>query len=287
MAGAVSPGTQLCAGGRVVLASTLVTLSFGVPFARAQQGPIQDNSFLVEEAYNQDPGVVQHINAFSRYAKSGDWLYTFTQEWPLGGIKHQLSYTLPFQDLNSPLASAVGIGDVALNYRYQAVGSARTAVAFSPRLSVLVPTGQWKDGLGTGGVGLQLSLPLSWTWGNRLVTHWNAGLTHTFAAHGEDGDQAATNALSLGQSFVWLAARRVNLLLETVYAHSQDVVGRSSTDTSEALYVSPGIRWSFDFANGLQIVPGVAFPIGLGPSSGEHGFLLYLSFEHPFRKTKP
>ena len=28
--------------------------------------PIADNSFLIEEAYNQDPGVVQHISTFSR-----------------------------------------------------------------------------------------------------------------------------------------------------------------------------------------------------------------------------
>ena len=31
-------------------------------------GPIQDNSFLVEEAYNQEDGVVQHISFFERLA---------------------------------------------------------------------------------------------------------------------------------------------------------------------------------------------------------------------------
>ena len=56
---------------------------------------------------------------------------------------------------------------------------------------------------------------------------------------------------------------------------------------SEALHVSPATRWCYDFKNGLQIVPGVAFPIGVGPSKGDHAFLLYLSFEHPFRKAKP
>ena len=283
----MSSGIQLRAGGRVALASLLLALPAGAPFARGQEGPIQDNSFLIEEAYNQERGVVQHINAFSRYAKSGGWLYTFTQEWPLGGVKHQLSYTLPVQDVNSELAAAVGLGDVALNYRYQAVGDSDTKVAFAPRLSLLVPTGKWKEGLGSGGLGLQLNLPLSWVWTSRVVTHWNAGITHTFAAHAETGDKAATNALNLGQSFVWLAGRRVNLLLETVYVHSQDVVSQGSTDASGAFYVSPGIRWCYDFKNGLQIVPGVAFPIGVGPSSGDHAFLLYLSFEHPFRKTKP
>ncbi|MRR28995.1 transporter, partial [bacterium] len=31
----------------------------------------------------------------------------------------------------------------------------------------------------------------------------------------------------------------------------------------------------------LQVVPGIAFPIGFGPSKGEYGAFAYLSFEHP------
>src|SRR5205807_6402543 len=64
------------------------------------ESQIQDNSFLIEEAYNQDPGVVQHIQTFSRATRGGDWLYTFTQEWPVPGITHQLSYTLPLARVN-------------------------------------------------------------------------------------------------------------------------------------------------------------------------------------------
>ena len=45
--------------------------------------PIQDNSFLVEEAYNQEDGVVQHISTFERLTNSRDWVYTQTDEWPL------------------------------------------------------------------------------------------------------------------------------------------------------------------------------------------------------------
>jgi hypothetical protein len=37
------------------------------------------------------------------------------------------------------------------------------------------------------------------------------------------------------------------------------------------------------FASGLQIAPGVAVPIGVGPSRGERSLFVYLSFEHPFR----
>ena len=39
-----------------------------------------DNSFLVEEAFNQDPKVFQNIFGFMR--QSGDWQMVFTQEWP-------------------------------------------------------------------------------------------------------------------------------------------------------------------------------------------------------------
>ena len=60
-------------------------LCLGVARAAAAQdpGPIRDNSFLVEEAYNQDPGVVQHLQLFIWNWKSGGWAWTFTQEWPV------------------------------------------------------------------------------------------------------------------------------------------------------------------------------------------------------------
>lgn len=41
----------------VVCQSSLVTLFSADPPAKG----IQDNSFFVEEAYNQEPGIVQHI----------------------------------------------------------------------------------------------------------------------------------------------------------------------------------------------------------------------------------
>src|SRR5262249_32007190 len=51
---------------------------------------IEDNNFLVEEAYNQEFGVVQHIQNFQRYWNSKDWIYTFPQEWPVDASpRHQ------------------------------------------------------------------------------------------------------------------------------------------------------------------------------------------------------
>src|ERR1051325_5092878 len=64
---------------------------------------IEDNSFLIEEAYNQEPGVVQHIfNAtYVNDPKNRGWTFSFTQEWPVFGQEHQLSYTIPSSDRKS------------------------------------------------------------------------------------------------------------------------------------------------------------------------------------------
>src|SRR5262245_40083397 len=74
---------------------------------------ITDNSFFVEEAFNQEPGVVQNIFGVYRPG-DGSWSTGFTQEWPLRVHRHQFSYTLPFA--GSGLAS--GIGDVMIHYRF-------------------------------------------------------------------------------------------------------------------------------------------------------------------------
>lgn len=132
--------------------------------AAAQSNPpaatagIADNSFLLEEAYNQECGVVQHISSFARFAKD-DWLYSFTQEWPVPAQQHQFSVTIPLQSAND----ATGFGDVALNYRYQALEGSSGRMAFAPRLSMLVPTGSSSCGLGSGAAGVQMNLPVSLT----------------------------------------------------------------------------------------------------------------------------
>lgn len=247
--------------------------------------PIQDNSFLVEEGYNQEFGVVQHINTFTRNFSTHSWQYTFTQEWPVPGVKHQLSYTLAAtRDTSS--RDGAGLGDMAINYRYQMLGDGESKVAFAPRVSLLAPTGDSRAGHGAGGLGVQVNLPASIVINDHLVTHWNAGATFVPRAQNELGDRAATHGYNLGQSFVWLIHPRFNALLETTWAGAEQVTGRGQTQRVHDLLISPGVRWAYNFKNGLQIVPGVAVPLGVGPSSGEKGIFLYLSFEHPFRALR-
>src|SRR5207244_7880441 len=157
-----------------ICAAALVAVGPSGRPAVAQSRPIADNSFLIEEAYNQEPGVVQHISAWRRELRTAAWTFTFTQEWPVGTQTHQLSYTIPVQRTESP--STTGLGDAALNYRYQ-VRRADARVAIAPRVLMLVPTGDSTRGLGSGHVGAQLNVPVSVILVLSLVSHWMAGMT--------------------------------------------------------------------------------------------------------------
>jgi hypothetical protein len=243
-------------------------------------GQIQDNSFLIEEAYNQEYGVVQHIGNFAR-SSAGDWAFAFTQEWPLGGIRHQLSYTIPVQ---SSEATGTGLGDVALNYRYQLVGNPEAPTLVAPRFSLLLPTGDDKLERGTGGVSFQGNLPVTHVLTPRIVTHWNAGATVSPTANNPLGAKATTTSVNLGASVIWLLQPSFNLMLETLWLRTESVVGEGQTAGEEFLFLNPGVRWAFNLAGDLQIVPGVAYTIGLSPDSSEDALFLYLSFEHPFKR---
>ena len=86
---------------------------------------------------------------------------------------------------------------------------------------------------------------------------------------------------------MWLVRPRLNLLFEAVWGRTDQVDsgrGPGHTSATESLTLSPGVRLAFDLPSGLQIVPGLAVPIGVGPSSGDRGVFLYLSLEHPFRR---
>ena len=265
------------------------------PTKDGEEPSIQDNSFLVEEAYNQEFGVVQHIQEVQKLFESKDWVYSFTEEWPVDlplreqksqTEKHQLSYTLTATSLGAFPGAGGGLGDLFLNYRYQLIGNGDTRVAMAPRLSFIAPTGDARFGRGFGGVGWQISLPLSVVANRKLVTHWNAGATFVPNAKNELGDKAPVYGYNFGQSLIYLVRPRFNLMLETVFNSTQAVLSPGQTQRAHTIYISPGFRWAYNLKNGTQIVPGVAVPVGLGPTRGEVGVLFYFSIEHPYRRLK-
>ena len=126
------------AAGTLVLLLCLSSSARAQPAAPSVPPPaepfkIADNSFLVEEAFNQPAGVFQNI--FNAARNDGVWAGTFTQEWPVVSQAHQFSYTLAFTHGDTSSA----FGNTLLNYRYQAVmegpGRRRFAArhSFAPR----------------------------------------------------------------------------------------------------------------------------------------------------------
>ena len=248
-----------------------------------EPGPIQDNSFLVEEAYNQDPGIVQHIQQYQWTPSAGSWTYTLTQEWPVTGIAHQLSYTIPIAKVTDPSAGT-GLGDILINYRYQLVGDSDAAVALAPRLSILLPTGSARRGLGAGGAGVQLGVPLSVVLSSRFQINGNAGATWIPAAKNELGQRAGTFGYNFGASVIWRGSSRLDIMLEAIWLLVETPSGPGRVRAARASFISPGIRWAYNFSSGLQVVPGFAVPIGVGPIR-DRSVLFYLSLEHPFRRA--
>jgi len=257
-----------------VTAALLLLLGLSAPASAQAQVPfgILDNSFFVEEAFNQEPGIFQNIVGV-RLVGGGDWEAAFTQEWPLATQTHQFSFTLPSLAVNG----AAGIGDVLINYRWQATGEGDGVPAFSPRLSLILPTGSANKGLGNGGAGWQVNLPFSKQFGDAYL-HWNAGFTHMPRAE-VDGGEHNLFSPHVALSGIWQLQTMVNLMLESVVEWEEGVEGRR-----EAVYtLAPGLRTGWNAAD-AQTVVGIAFPVSFSGGSADAGVFGYFSYELPFSR---
>ena len=244
---------------------------------------IQDNSFFIEEAFNQEAGVVQHIfNATYFTSPQKDYVLTFTQEWPLFSQMHQLSATVPYAFLNSNTFN--GIGDILLNYRYQLSAPEQWATV-APRISVIFPVGSSSNGTGTGSAGLQINLPVSKQLSPSFIVHFNVGVTHLPNVKATDAVgkeiQRALTSYNIGSSIIWLAHTNINVLLEWVDNFTHDIDDKGNFVSATEVVVNPGLRCAIDM-NSLQIVPGIGIPISMSRGDTRVGTFLYLSFEHPF-----
>ena len=242
--------------------------------ANAQQMPfgILDNSFLVEEAFNQEPGIFQNIFGV-HLIDGGEWEAAFTQEWPLPTQIHQLSFTFSSLAVNG----TAGLGDVMINYRWQASTEEGSRPAFSPRLSLILPTGNASEGLGSGGAGWQVNLPFSKQFGDAYL-HWNAGFTHTPAAEFDNGERNVF-VPHAAMSGIWQVRPMVNLMLESILQWDQVFEAEARRDVIFTLV--PGMRTGWNAGNS-QIVLGIGIPTTFSDGAAEAGVFGYLSYELPF-----
>ncbi len=253
--------------------------------AKAQQfsEAIEDNSFFIEEAYNQEPRVVQHItNTMYMMNPDHEFTFTFTQEWPVTTETHQLSYMLSFLSLNSNLDR--GIGDVVINYRYQ-LATKENWAAVAPRLSVIIPTGKSDAGLGNGVFGIQGCIPASKRLSDQFIVHANVGGTILPGVKGTtSAGQEVKRTLGsfyLGVSGIWLARRHDNFFLESIYTIERSIDGNGEVQHDHTILLNPAYRHAIDIG-GLEIVPGIGFPVTISRASTDVGIFFYLSFEHPY-----
>src|SRR5262245_1517534 len=268
-----------------VAASTLLSLLLAASAAGQTASPpptpdpdewkITDNSFLVEEAFNQDPGIVQHIFGFQK-GQGGTWQFTFTQEWPAPNVRHQLSYTIPAQGSGG----TNGFGDILINYRLQVLEEGPGRPAFAPRISAILPSGSTDVGAGTHGV--QINLPFSKHRGDWYF-HWNGGFTW------QRGDGPSLLSPAVAGSVIYRARQMLNLMLEAVVQGQDLPLEPNGPGTGQvaqrfaAVTISPGVRGGWNVTDDKQIVIGVAAPIGRTQDKTSGSVFLYFSYEGPVK----
>jgi hypothetical protein len=265
----------------MLAAVALAGAARGAAFAQANGNEplakgVQDNSFLIEEAYNQEPGVVHHIGTLRRQGR--DWFFAFTQEWPVRSQTHQLSYTVPYQWLWNDGERTRGVGDLFLNYRLQALMETDSLPAFAPRVSFIVPSGDRAKGTGSNSTGYQVNLPFSKIVADRLTLHLNAGTTLFFDVEGR-----RPTSYNLGGSAVLAVTRNTNLLVEVLHEWNESVAEGGILQREKVLTVLPGVRHAFNFQD-AQLVLGLGAPIYFLEDKREYGVFLYLSYEHKFSR---
>jgi DtxR family Mn-dependent transcriptional regulator len=245
------------------------------PSSSSRPFEITDNSFFVEEAFNQEANIFQNIFGFMRIG--GGWQAAFTQEWPIGDETHQLSYTAPFSGGDG----SNGLGDVLLNYRFQALQESASRPAFAPRVSLILPTGDEDEGLGSGSLGLQVNLPFSQQVED-VYFHWNGGLTWFSGVNAGEGDVSLITPHVAG-SAIWRARPMVHLMIEGVLDWPQVVSGPLTTSRETRFTISPGVRAGWNFGD-RQFVLGLAMPAVLAEGDSDAGVFGYVSYELPFRR---
>ena len=289
----VTLGARAASKVLVEAAKVLIVLLLGAGWGMAQTPPertppddpfrIADNSFLVEEAFNQEAGVFQNI--FGAMRVDGQWAAAFTQEWPVISQDHQFSYTLLWLDT----AHHSGIGDILVNYRYQALMEAPGRPAVSPRVSLILPSGNARAGLGSGSAGLQLNLPVSKRTGD-YYWHWNTGMTWLPRAEArfEDASGRATvrhAALAspfIAGSAIYRLHPMFHPMLESVLSFDESIT-EAGTVRDTAFTLSPGFRGGWNVGD-RQIIVGCAVPVSWSGDTRDTGAFFYLSYELPFRR---
>ena len=213
------------------------------------QPAFEDNSFLLQEAINQEKGVMQFIsNFYFDNLRGGDFLYSFTHEIPVSSTRHQINYTFYYHVLQKTASAekSDGIGDLNIGYQFMATGKKDWAMVV-PGITLILPTGKAISGNGTGGLGGQINLAVTKRLSHSIITHYNAGFTFISKADRYTSTIASGKILSfekdiqyknIGASVIWYQSRKFNWLLEATSYFLSDIKSDGSVTRSNHLTIN-------------------------------------------------
>lgn len=268
------------------------------------EGPkhIRDNGQLVEEASNQEAGVVQHIFNwvtlwdFNARGRTRDFGFSYTMELPLGSQKHQFSFTTLFltsfdDPVGGPVTQQGDVGDTLLNYRYQLLGEGDEPLWCAPRFSLILPTGDERFGQGKGQLGYLFNLPISW-YGETFDFHFNLGgilipgVSLPLDAPGQATPRRDLRTVNLGGAVYWKPKENLHFFVETLALWLEDINDLGRRESQNQLFLNPGFRYAICQLDQVEWVIGVGVPIGLTRDTPDIGVFAYMSVEHDFCKKK-
>ena len=241
---------------------------------------IEDNSFLLEEAYNQTWGAYQFIQTYQTFERSDTYAYSFQNEIPITDKVHQFSYVIPYQRAEGIEHGAVG--DITLNYRWQPLN--KDGFLLADRFGLIVPTGRVDKGAGAGVYGFEFMQAATLTVSDYWMSHWNFGFSVLPNAKTESITKRRTlTSFKTGASVIYSLKDNMDFVLEGLLESAQGLAEDGTKVNETAFTFNPGLRYAIDYEwNEMQMVPGISFPVELLNTPHEHGILFYLSLEPKF-----
>jgi hypothetical protein len=233
------------------------------PAGAPPPGFLLSNAILVETAYHQEADELESTLAFSTDRRRRG--LTFSQEWPLGSERHQLSIEVPAATQASTAWGDLQVAAVGLSYGYLLRRAETSRVIASPTVGLALAAGFEDDEPATG---VEVALPVSAMLSDHFATTTRLGVE--VGLGGAHGEEETPVVFEVGQSLVWMARPTLNVVLDVTWEREEE--GHAAE-----VVVCPGVRWAHRLRGGVVVVPAV------GAYHSSHrgmGVILSASIEH-------